>query len=109
MLGGITVPRQFPGIYRAYDRRLIDVRPNEGKPSFNNLMNSTTDKLKALLREAIKSEYPHRIGVVLIWITSDQLAELRAQPSFKRPGNGDEELERDLVVRGKRLGLKDGR
>ncbi|EER11648.1 uncharacterized apicomplexan-specific serine rich low complexity protein, putative [Perkinsus marinus ATCC 50983] len=84
---------QFPGIYRAYDRRLIDVRPNEGKPSFNNLMNSTTDKLKALLREAIKN----------------QLAELRAQPSFKRPGNGDEELERDLVVRGKRLGLKDGR
>ncbi|KAF4692258.1 hypothetical protein FOZ60_013795 [Perkinsus olseni] len=84
---------QFPGVYRAYDRRMIDVRPNEGKPSFNNLMSLTTEKLKALLKEAIKN----------------QLAELRAQPTFKRPGNGDEELEKDLVLRGKRLGLKDGK
>ncbi|KAF4674540.1 hypothetical protein FOL47_009066 [Perkinsus chesapeaki] len=91
--GKVYALSQFPGLYRAYDRRLIDVRPNEGKPSYNNLMRLSTDKLKALLREGIKN----------------QLAELRAQPTFKRPGNGDQELEAELVVRGKRLGLKDGR
>ena len=47
---------QFPGVFRDAKGNLIDCRPNEGKPSFNNLMKKNEKELRSLLNSAITNQ-----------------------------------------------------
>ena len=47
---------QFPGVFRDCHGDLVDCRPNEGKPSFNNLISKTEKELHALLNKALEGQ-----------------------------------------------------
>lgn len=40
---------EFPGVFRKVDGSAIDLRPSEGKPSFEELYKKTEDELWAML------------------------------------------------------------
>jgi hypothetical protein len=47
---------QFPGVFRDCHGNLVDCRPNEGKPSFNNLISKTEKELHAMLNKALENQ-----------------------------------------------------
>jgi hypothetical protein len=47
---------QFPGVFRDAKKNLIDCRPAEGKPSFNNLNKKSEKELAALVKKAYQAQ-----------------------------------------------------
>ena len=65
---------QFPGVFRDAKGELIDCRPKEGKPSYNNMMTKSDKELATLLVKAYEKQ------IEQLGSTDDDLAkELRAR------------------------------
>ena len=67
---------QFPGVFRDAKGELVDCRPKEGKPSYNNMMTKSERELATLLVKAYEKQ------IELLGSTDDDLAkELKARLS----------------------------